>query len=178
MKATEFLIEGKKDRRDVKRTVKPRNPVAHAAQKVAKGSGPHTDKKKSDKQGTTKHKKDLATMEATEGSKIEQLESLISQLEQLMPAVANAQKNHYEFEEMEAEMNAIAEAASSLSDQSAIVDITDAVENAVGQLKQANAAIYEIEKTLKGLIKHAGYALDDARDEEQYESRFGGSNTQ
>jgi hypothetical protein len=178
MKATEFITEGKKGRRAVKYNGKPRNPVAHAAQKVAKGSGPHKDKKKADKQGDAKHKKELATMEASEGNKIEQLESLISQLEQLMPAVANAQKNHYEFEEMEAEMNAIAEAASTLSDQSAIVDITDAVENAVGQIKQANASIYEIEKTLKGLIKHAGYALDDARDEEQYESRFGGSNTQ
>lgn len=46
MKASEFIIEGKKDSRDVKRTVKPRNPVAHAAQTVAKGSGAHKDKKK------------------------------------------------------------------------------------------------------------------------------------
>ena len=45
MKISEILTEGKKDRRDVKRTVKPRNPVAHAAQKVAKGSGTHKDKK-------------------------------------------------------------------------------------------------------------------------------------
>ena len=45
MKSSEFITEGKKDRRDVKRTVKPRNPVAHAAQKVAKGSGAHKDKK-------------------------------------------------------------------------------------------------------------------------------------
>jgi hypothetical protein len=56
MKANEFLVEGKKDRRDVKRTVKPRNPVAHAAQTVAKGSGAHKDKKRAAKQGETKHK--------------------------------------------------------------------------------------------------------------------------
>jgi hypothetical protein len=45
MKLTEIITEGKKDRRDVKRAAKPRNPVAHAAQKVAKGSGAHKDKK-------------------------------------------------------------------------------------------------------------------------------------
>jgi hypothetical protein len=45
MKATEFIIEGKKNRRDVKRTIKPRSPVAHAAQSVAKGSGEHKNKK-------------------------------------------------------------------------------------------------------------------------------------
>jgi len=56
MKANEFLVEGKKDRRDVKRTVKPRNPVAHAAQTVAKGSGAHKDKKRAAKQGETRHK--------------------------------------------------------------------------------------------------------------------------
>jgi hypothetical protein len=56
MKANEFIIEGKKDRRDVKRTIKPRNPVAHAAQSVVKGAGAHKDKKKAAKQGDVKHK--------------------------------------------------------------------------------------------------------------------------
>ncbi len=63
MKASEFITEGKKDRRDVKRTIKPRNPVAHAAQTVAKGSGTHKDKKRAEKQGDTKHKKQAVPME-------------------------------------------------------------------------------------------------------------------
>jgi hypothetical protein len=63
MKATEFIVEHKKGRKAVKHNTKPRNPVAHAAQTVAKGSGAHKDKKKAEKQGNVKHKKDLATME-------------------------------------------------------------------------------------------------------------------
>lgn len=57
MKAKEFITEGKKSRRDIKQTIKPRNPVAHAAQSVISGSGTHKDKKKAAKQGYEKHKK-------------------------------------------------------------------------------------------------------------------------
>lgn len=57
MKAIEFIVEHKKGRKAVKHNTKPRNPVAHAAQTVAKGSGAHKDKKKAEKQGDTKHKK-------------------------------------------------------------------------------------------------------------------------
>jgi len=63
MKATEFIVEHKKGRKAVKHNTKPRNPVAHAAQTVAKGSGAHKDKKKAEKQGNVKHKKDLAMAE-------------------------------------------------------------------------------------------------------------------
>jgi hypothetical protein len=56
MKAKEFIIEYKKDRKSPKYNLKPRNPVAHAAQSVAKGSGQHKDKKKAEKQGDVKHK--------------------------------------------------------------------------------------------------------------------------
>ena len=58
------LLEYKKDRRAPKFNIKPRNPVAHAAQKVAKGSGAHKDKKKAAKQGDVKHKGKLDVTEA------------------------------------------------------------------------------------------------------------------
>jgi hypothetical protein len=62
MKAKEItMIEGKKNRRDKKHSIKPRNPVAHAAQSVAKGSGSHTNKKKAE----PKHKKDAMHAEAS-----------------------------------------------------------------------------------------------------------------
>jgi hypothetical protein len=49
--------------------LKTRNPVAKAAQTVAKGSGAHKDKKRAEKQGNTKHKKDKIPMEsATAGA--------------------------------------------------------------------------------------------------------------
>jgi hypothetical protein len=51
MKAKEFIIEYKKDRKAPKYSLKPRSPVAHAAQSVISGSGPHKDKKKAEKQG-------------------------------------------------------------------------------------------------------------------------------
>lgn len=66
MKAKEFITEGKKGRRDIKRTIKPRNPVAHAAQSVISGSGTHKDKKKSSKQGDFKHKGQMFSENAEE----------------------------------------------------------------------------------------------------------------
>ena len=82
MRATEFITEGKKNRRDKRHTIKPRGPETHAepnkaneskdirqlkvdANKprnfVAKnakmgGAGQHKDKKKAEKQGDVKHK--------------------------------------------------------------------------------------------------------------------------
>lgn len=167
MKAYEFLTEAKKLPAE-----KPRNFVAKNAKMG--GAGAHKDKKKEAKQGNIKHKgKEVAVDEADGGGKIEQLENLVMQLEQLLPAVTKAQKNHFVFEKIESEIGLIAEAAKELSDRSAIVDINDSLETAVQHIRQANGAIYEIEKTLKGLIKHTNYALDDARDEAQYEDRFG-----
>ena len=167
MRSKEFVFESKTIKSE-----KPRNFVAKNAKMG--GAGAHKDKKKAVKQGDVKHKKkEIDTMEANDVSKIKQLETLISELEKLMPAVTEAQKNHYVFEEMESEIRAIAEASKGLSDSSATTDITDAVEEAVQHMRQANGAIYEIEKTLKGLIKSANYWLEDAREEEQYEERFG-----
>jgi len=51
------MNEGKKDRRDPIRTVKPRNFVAKNAVATTSGAGAHKDKKKAMKQGETKHKK-------------------------------------------------------------------------------------------------------------------------
>lgn len=51
------MNEGKKDRRDPIRTVKPRNFVAKNAVATTSGAGAHKDKKKAMKQGEVKHKK-------------------------------------------------------------------------------------------------------------------------
>jgi|LauGreDrversion4_2_1035121.scaffolds.fasta_scaffold345890_1 hypothetical protein len=64
MRVKEFVIEYKKDRKAPKYSLKPRSPVAHAAQSVISGSGPHKDKKKAEKQGDFKHKKDKMPMES------------------------------------------------------------------------------------------------------------------
>jgi len=53
MRAKEFIIENKKDRRAKKYNIKPRNPMGTAPQT---GAGAHKDKKKADKQGDVKHK--------------------------------------------------------------------------------------------------------------------------
>jgi hypothetical protein len=50
------MNEGKKDRRDPIRTIKPRNFVAKNASATTSGAGAHKDKKKAMKQGDTKHK--------------------------------------------------------------------------------------------------------------------------
>ena len=50
------MNEGKKDRRDPIRTVKPRNFVAKNAGATTSGAGAHKDKKKAAKQGEVKHK--------------------------------------------------------------------------------------------------------------------------
>jgi hypothetical protein len=58
MKASEFITE-------LKKQSKPRNFVAKNAKMG--GAGQHKDKKKAEKQGDVKHKKDMATMEDTLG---------------------------------------------------------------------------------------------------------------
>lgn len=52
MKAQEFIIEYKKDRKSPKFNIKPR--TGHAPTQT--GAGPHKDKKKAQKQGDVKHK--------------------------------------------------------------------------------------------------------------------------
>jgi hypothetical protein len=54
MKITELLTEGKKG---VKNPIKPRNFVAKNAMATTSGAGAHKDKKKAEKQGDVKHKK-------------------------------------------------------------------------------------------------------------------------
>lgn len=164
MRATEIITESKKTDAS-----KPRNFVAKNAKMG--GAGKMQDKSKTIPR-KEKHKQ-KEVVEA-EGNKVQQIEAMISQLEQLMPAVMQLQKNHYEFEAIEDEIGSLAEPVSQLSDSSARVDMQDAMENAVESIRKANGAIYEIEKALKYLIKSANYSLDDARDEAEYESRFGG----
>jgi hypothetical protein len=67
------MNEGKRGYKEIKhvaspkKPIKKRNPVAHAAQSVAKGSGAHKDKKKADKQGDMKHKKsEFSMLEGTQ----------------------------------------------------------------------------------------------------------------
>ena len=168
MKAFELLSESKTKKVE---PTKPRNFVAKNA--VQSGAGAHKDKKKAAKQGDVKHRQKVVD-EADSGNKIQQLEASLAQLEQLMPAVMQLQKNHYEFEAIEDEITSLTDSVSQLGDKSAVTDLQDAMQTAIENIRRANGAVYEIEKTLKGLIKHTNYSLDDARDEEQYESRFGG----
>jgi hypothetical protein len=67
------MNEGKRGYREIKhvaaprKPVKKRNPVAHAAQSVAKGAGTHKDKKRAIKHGDAKHKKsEFAMMEGAQ----------------------------------------------------------------------------------------------------------------
>lgn len=166
MKARDFITESKKVEPS-----KPRNFVAKNAKMG--GAGAHKDKKKAVKQGDVKHKQKVVD-EAEGGNKIQQLEAAIAQLEQLMPAVMKLQKNHYEFEAIEDEITSLTDPVNQLGDKSAATDLQDAMQTAIEFIRKANGAVYEIEKALKYLIKSANYSLDDARDEEQYESRFGG----
>jgi len=164
MRATEIITESKKTDAS-----KPRNFVAKNAKMG--GAGKMQDKSKTIPRKEKYKQKEVVE---AEGNKVQQIEAMISQLEQLMPAVMQLQKNHYEFEAIEDEIGSLAEPVSQLSDSSARVDMQDAMENAVESIRKANGAIYEIEKALKYLIKSANYSLDDARDEAEYESRFGG----
>ena len=165
MRATEIITESKKTGAS-----KPRNFVAKNAKMG--GAGPHKNEKKAAKQGNTKHKNQ--EISEADGNKVQQIEAMIAQLEQLAPAVMTLQKNHYEFEAIEDEITSLTGPVSELSDSSARGDLKDAMETAIESIRTANGAVYEIEKTLKYLIKHANYSLDDARDEAAYESRFGG----
>lgn len=63
MKVYDILSES-----DIPKKPKTRNPVAHAAQTVAKGSGAHRDKKREQKQGYEKHKNKEMAEAATAGA--------------------------------------------------------------------------------------------------------------
>lgn len=64
MKIIEIITESSKPEQ-----LKPRNFVAKNAVKTTSGAGAHKDKKRAEKQGDTKHKKDKIPMEsATAGS--------------------------------------------------------------------------------------------------------------
>ena len=64
MKAKEFIIEVKSSE-----PPKPRNFVAKHAQKTTSGAGAHKDKKRAEKQGNVKHKKQAIPMEGAAGTK-------------------------------------------------------------------------------------------------------------
>lgn len=87
MKATEFLIEHKKNRKAKKynskptavaEPSKPRNFVAKNA--INTGAGAHKDKKKAAKQGDVKHKK-TAIAEEGNGMNIDELQAQLAELE-------------------------------------------------------------------------------------------------
>ncbi len=80
MKANEFIIEYKKNRKAPRYNLKPRNPVAHAAQSVISGSGQHKDKKKAAKQGDVKHKN--KQMDIAEGYTTEK--QILTRIRQIM----------------------------------------------------------------------------------------------
>lgn len=164
MRATEIITESKKTDAS-----KPRNFVAKHAKMG--GAGKMQDKSKTIPRKEKHKQKEVVE---SDGDKIQQIEAMIAQLEQLVPAVMKLQKNHYEFEAIEDEIGSLTEPVSQLSDSSARVDLQDSMETAVESIRKANAAVYEIEKALKYLIKSANYSLDDARNEAEYESRFGG----
>jgi hypothetical protein len=65
MKVKEFILEAAKSK-----TIKPRNFVAKNAIKTTSGSGQHKDKKRAEKQGDVKHKKDKVPMEGIKNSGI------------------------------------------------------------------------------------------------------------
>ena len=169
MRAKDFLSESKKVAAS-----KPRNFVAKNSKMGMGGAGAHKDKKKAAKQGDVKHKKKDVEISEASNDEIKRLEGVLNSLEQLMPSVAKVSKdNHYVFEEIESEVNTLLDAIESIGDESAIVDLKSEVENAVERIRQANGAVYTIEKTLKALIRSTQYAIEDAQDESDFETRFG-----
>lgn len=169
MKAFEFLTENKK-----KEVSKPRNFVAKNAMATTSGAGAHKDKKKASKQGDVKHKKKEIEISEANSDEITRLESVLTNLENLMPTVAKLSKeNHYVFEDIESQVSTLLQSVEEVGDESAMTDLQSEIESAIEKVRQANGAVYSIEKTLKALIRSTQYAIEDAQDEGEFESRFG-----
>ena len=170
MKAKEFLKEAKKVEPS-----KPRNFVAKNSKMGMGGAGAHKDKKKAAKQGDVKHKKKDVELSEANTDEIKRLEGVLSNLERLMPTVEKVSKeNHYVFEDIESQVSMLLQSIEEIGDESAMFDLKSEVESAVERIRQANGAVYSIEKTLKSLIRSTQYAIEDAQDENEFESRFGG----
>ena len=181
MKFNELL---KKNKNKKVTPSKPRNFVAKNAMATTSGAGAHKDKKKAMKQGDIKHKnkefaEGLSTRlaEAVEQSKIGQLEQTLAKLEKMTPMIEKISKeNHYVFEQIESEVTDIYNELEALGDSSEAIDLKDTVDEAINHIRRANGAVYTIENTVKNLIRTVNYSIDDLRDEENFESRFGVSN--
>lgn len=173
MKATEFLTEHKKSRKAKKYTVKPEKPRNFVAKNATTGgAGAHKDKKKAAKQGDVKHKnKEVA--EGINDSKIAQLEEVLGHLERIYPLIQKISKeNHYVFEQIESEVSSIYAELDQMGDSYEARDTKDFVDDAVQKIRQANGAVYSIEKNVKNFIRDVNTSIEDARDEEEFESRF------
>lgn len=173
MKINDLLTENKKDRKAVKHTIKPR--TGHAPTQT--GAGAHKDKKKSEKKGEVKHKKPVDVSEATGNpdadAKIAQIEAHISSLERLLPTVLKISKdNHYVFEEIESQIMGIKQSLEGF-DSNSVLDLEDAIDESVQAIRQANGSVYNLEKTIKELLKSAQYEIDDIVDSEEWERRHG-----
>ncbi len=184
MKANEFLIEHKKNRKAKKYNVKPttvaepskpRNFVAKNA--INTGAGAHKDKKKAAKQGDTKHKNKAMAEAISTGNpeadkKIAELEAHLEHLEMLMASVSKISKeNYYVLEEVESEIRSIEEAAKALGPRGS--DMIDAIEEASTAVRAANAAVWSMEKTLKDLIRNTNSDIEDIESSEEWERRYG-----
>jgi hypothetical protein len=173
MKATEFLTEHKKSRKAKKYTVKPEKPRNFVAKNATTGgAGAHKDKKKAVKQGDVKHKaKELA--EGINDAKIAQLEEVLGHLERIYPLIQKISKeNHFMFEQIEEEVSSIYTELEQMGDSYEARDTKDFVDDAIQKIRQANGAVYSIEKNVKNFIRDVNTNIEDARDEEDFESRF------
>ena len=178
MKANEFLTEHKKNRKAVKYNVKPEKPRNFVAKNaINTGAGAHKDKKKAAKQGDVKHKNKEFTEAMTTGNpeadqKIAALEAHLAHLQKLMPTVEKISKeNHYVFEEIESEVGSISDAIEELGD--AGFDLQDAVEEAIQSIRRANGSVFNLEQTLKQLIRQTNTEIEDIHDSEEWERRYG-----
>lgn len=165
MRINEFITEAK-----VIKTEKPRNFVAKNAKMG--GAGAHKDKKKAAKQGDAKHKnKEIA--EGVNDSKIAQLEEVLGHLERIHPLIQKISKeNHYAFEQIESEVSSIYAELEQMGDSYESNDTKDFVDAAIQKIREANGAVYSIEKNVKNFIRDVNTSIEDARDEEEFESRF------
>jgi len=173
MKIKDLLLENKKDRKAKKFNIKPR--TGHAPTQT--GAGPHKDKKKSQKQGEVKHKKPIEVDEATGNpdadAKIAKIEAHISSLEKILPSVLKiSSDNHYVFEEIESQIMGLKQSLEGF-DQNSVLDLEDAIDESVQAIRQANGSVYNLEKTIKSLIKYANDEIDDIVDSEEWERRYG-----
>lgn len=109
--------------------------------------------------------------------KIAELEQHLEHLETLMLSVSKISKeNYYVLEEVESEVRSIEEAAKSLGPRGS--DMLDAIEEASTAIRSANAAVWNMEKTLKDLIRSTNSDIEDIESSEEWERRYGNKEQQ